>query len=186
MNQEFGTTPPPTLDYASPRTKAGWRMSWITIVVILFALVGAGAVLMPALGKAKCGCGKPQCGTNEHQIVTAIYDYAQKHDGAAPPSMDVLRNGFASSTTSNNIFHCPVGKGDYVYVGFGINMHSARKGTILHYEPPSTHKDSKTGKGAMNVAYVDGSVRTVVQPQADRVIAELKAGHNPPREEMIN
>jgi prepilin-type processing-associated H-X9-DG protein len=155
------------------------------ILVALFAIVGVGAALLPPLGKCGCVSTRVQCGTNEHQILTAVFEYAQKHNGAAPPSFDILRDGALSSTAAAKVFHCPEGKGDYVHVGFGLHVPGASKATVLLYEPPSNHKDSKTGKGAMNIGYADGSVRVVLQPQADKIIAELKAGHNPPREEMI-
>ena len=50
---------------------------------------------------------------------------------------------------------------------------SAAPGTILLYEPPTNHKDPKSGKGAMIVGYADGSVMMVTQPQADKIIAEV-------------
>jgi prepilin-type processing-associated H-X9-DG protein len=249
MNHEFAGASPPTLDYASPRTKTPRRVPWMMILVALFAIVGVGAALLPPLGKCGCVSTRVQCGTNEHQILTAIFEYAQKHNGAAPPSswvhiaigtllllllllgglvflssmgrakpiaqraqcgtnehqlvtaifdyaqknggnlpasLQVLRGPVSSTSNSAaKIFHCPTGPGDYIYVGAGMNLSTAAKGTILLYEPPTNHKDSKTGKPAMNVGYADGSVRTIVQPQADKIIAELKAGHNPPRAEMI-
>jgi hypothetical protein len=186
MSHEMAHPVVSTLDYASPGTKPARRVPWMMIVVSVFALAGTGAMLLPAMGKS-CACvsKRVQCGSNEHQILRFISDYAQNHQGAAPPSLDLLRDDFAASTSAAEVFHCPEGKEDYVYVGFGINVNLNRSQTILLYEPPTNHKDPKTGKGAMNVGYVDGAVRTIVQPQADKIIAELKSGHNPPREEMI-
>jgi hypothetical protein len=37
----------------------------------------------------------------------------------------------------------------------------------------------------MNVLFGDGHVEFIAQPNADKMIAELKAGHNPPRREMM-
>jgi hypothetical protein len=176
--------PKHVLDYASRRSR-GEPISWVGVGVATVLLLLVGAFLVEVVTTPR-HVHRPQCGTNEHQILTAIYDYAQRNGGNLPPSLQALQ-GRAGSTSSSylQIFHCPAGPGGYIYVGAGMNLSTTAKGTILIYEPPTNHKDPKTGKGEMNVGYVDGAVRTIVQPQADKIIAELKAGHNPPREEMI-
>jgi hypothetical protein len=177
------------LDYASPRTR-GESVSWVKVVVgtVLLLLV-AGAILLillPPLGKSGGVSPRVHCGINEHQILTCIFDYTAKNGGNTPASLQQLRASLpATSSSWQKISQCPAGSGAYVYVGQGLVLANAVKGTILLYEPPTNHKDPKTGKGAMNVAYTDGSVWLIVQPQAAKIIAELKAGHNPPRAEMI-
>lgn len=37
----------------------------------------------------------------------------------------------------------------------------------------------------MNIAQVDGAVHLIESPRAEKIIAELKAGHNPPRAEKL-
>jgi hypothetical protein len=186
--------PDHVLDYASPRARPNVspkdprqvRIPWFAIIMGSFMLAAIVALFMPALGCAHCTSTRVQCGTNEHQIVVAIFDYAQKNGGNLPPSMQLIKNSFSSTSSWNlKILQCPEGPGNYIYVGAGLNLKTAPKGTILLYEPPTNHKDLKSGRGAMNVGYVDGAVRRIVQPQADKIIAELNAGHNPPREEII-
>jgi prepilin-type processing-associated H-X9-DG protein len=48
------------------------------------------------------------------------------------------------------------------------------------YEPPCNHDH-----GGMNVLYADGHVDFIPMPTAKKIIAELHAGHNPPREDKL-
>lgn len=79
----------------------------------------------------------------------------------------------------------PGGPGGYVYLGAGLNMNTIPRDTILIYEPPSNHKHPQTGKPETNIVQADGAVHLIESPQAEKIIAELKAGHNPPRAEMV-
>jgi prepilin-type processing-associated H-X9-DG protein len=47
---------------------------------------------------------------------------------------------------------------------------------VLAYEHLPNHSH-----GGMNVLYGDGNVRWVDAADAERLVAELSAGHNPPR-----
>jgi hypothetical protein len=168
-----------TLHYESRRPavprRLPIRVPWMTIFVGTAIVVGLGLFFLP-------GAPRAQCGSNEYQIVVGLYDYAQRNGGALPPSLMVLQQ---TNSNFSKIIACPAGPGAYVYVGQTVNLKTAPHGTILLYEPPTNHKDRKSGKGLMHVGYADGSIQQVVQPQADKIIAELNAGHNPPRAEMI-
>jgi prepilin-type processing-associated H-X9-DG protein len=63
----------------------------------------------------------------------------------------------------------------YVYAGKGLNA-SAPKDAVLAYEKPDNHN-----KDGMNVLYADGNVEFVRRDDSARMVAEIAAGHNPPR-----
>ena len=62
----------------------------------------------------------------------------------------------------------------YIYLGKGFTS-SVAPNVILAYEPLSNH-----GSG-MNVLFGDGHVEFFHTAEATALIAELTAGHNPPR-----
>jgi len=126
-----------------------------------------------------------RCGANERVLLVALYDYAQQHHGSLPASLTALQQNAANPGAISKLLICPEGHTTLIYRGGGLNLKMIPKDTILVYELPANHTDSRTGKAAMNVGYADGSVRLITQPQANNIIAELKAGHNPPRAEMI-
>jgi hypothetical protein len=70
----------------------------------------------------------------------------------------------------------------YIYAGKGITTMSEAN-TVVVYEPLDHHTVGNTP--SLNVAYRDGSVRTYSGPAAVKLFAELQAGHNPPRPEML-
>jgi len=79
----------------------------LVVIAIIAVLI---AILLPALGKAKATAQRVQCGTNLHQIITAMQQYAQTHrgsiptakgpnDGSAPPGS--IENLFATQQFDN-------------------------------------------------------------------------------------
>ena len=111
------------------------------------------------------------------------FDHAQRNNGVLPQNLQLLQppTALMSPKQFSQLLVCPTTSKPFVYVGAGININTSPPNTILIYEPPTNHKDPKTSKGTMSVGYKDGSVMMVSQPFADKIIAELNAGHNPPR-----
>ena len=62
----------------------------------------------------------------------------------------------------------------YVYTGKGMTLNSPAD-AVLAYEPLSNHG------GGMNVLFADGRVNWIDPVQGRKLLAELAAGHNPPR-----
>ena len=121
--------------------------------------------------------------------------YAQDYGGQFPPSFDLaLVHGDLDAAA----FICPASGhtpaagpttravaarlvGDpkhcsYVYTGAGLTLKTATPGHVLAYEHLRNHQ-----RNGMNVLFGDGHVEWVESTAAERVVAELKAGHNPPR-----
>ena len=70
----------------------------------------------------------------------------------------------------------------YVYVGKGTRASTApaAAATILAYEHPGHHNND-----GMNFLYGDGHVEFQRRDVAQHVLAEVAAGHNPPRAERV-
>ena len=70
----------------------------------------------------------------------------------------------------------------YVYVGKGLTNAAGGNtlaGTVLAYEPLSNHGDR------MNVVYADAHVEWHDPATGGKIVAELRAGHNPPRPDRL-
>lgn len=173
---------PVALDYASGDT-ARSRVPLIVWIFNAMVLVVLGALILPAFPRQQPAY-RAQCGANEKQLVGAIVAYAKQNQGNLPPT---LRAVLPPSITSqqSKLLQCPLGPGAYVYLGAGLNLNAIPRDTILIYEPPGNHKNPQTGKTGMNIAQVDGAVHLIESPRAEKIIAELKAGHNPPRAEKL-
>jgi prepilin-type processing-associated H-X9-DG protein len=64
----------------------------------------------------------------------------------------------------------------YIYCGAGFTSRGPAN-AVLAYEPLSNHDGDGT-----NVLYGDGHVSFLDRKETDYLIAELQAGHNPPRD----
>ena len=128
------------------------------------------------------------------QIGQAMMLYATENQGAFPPRPEDL---LLSQPITSDVFVCPSttdtkapgtsavaaaaklsagGHLSFIYVGAGLNS-NATPDTILLYEPITNH----SGDG-INVLYGDGHVEFQSKAEANRIINELKLGHNPPAE----
>jgi hypothetical protein len=67
----------------------------------------------------------------------------------------------------------------YIYAARGLTPHATVE-YVLVYEPLSNHRVKN-----IYVLYGDGHVDAVPEAEAQKFIAELQSGHNPPRPEML-
>lgn len=163
------------------KLRARWWLVPVGTTIVL--LLGVLILFLPAIGEGPRPASL-RCGYNLQQVMVVIGIYAAQNQGAFPPSLQLLSTQ-APASSHPMLFHCPGGSGAYVYLGTGMNLQTVTKDAILIYEPLSNHQNPNTGKMAMNILYGDGRVQLTYSPLADKIIAELNAGHNPPRAEKI-
>jgi prepilin-type processing-associated H-X9-DG protein len=194
------TQPPQPLDYAHPSTKRPhrthpltWAVGGIVGVLLLLALIGNGwssHAYRPAANRIKCA-------SNLRQIGQATMLYANDHQGRYPDTIGELME--EDITTA--VFICP-GSNDepaaaaattqataanihsgghlsYIYLAKGLT-NTGQTNLVLVYEPLSNHQNR-----GMNVLFGDGHVEWFDLKQATKWLAELNAGHNPPRAEAV-
>ena len=172
------------------RATAGLWMGGVQLCLFLGALV-----LLPSLGRAREPAQRVKCASNLRQIGQGIQIYANEHRGALPPSLDVL---LTSVDLTSEVFVCPSSDHEraagtttrdvvsnflanpqhcsYVYVAGGLTGAALTPAHVLAYEHATNHK-----RQGMNVLYGDGAVQWLGPKEAERLLSELTAGHNPPR-----
>ncbi|MGE5612055.1 MAG: hypothetical protein ACM359_22600 [Bacillota bacterium] len=89
-----------------------------------------------------------------------------------PSSNDTKATG---STTQQAASLSTPGFCSYVYLGAGLKMPASPQ-LIIAYEQLANH-----GKDGINILYGDGQTAWIKGKEAERIIKELKTGHNPPR-----
>ena len=127
--------------------------------------------------------------------------YANDNRGQYPPTPDLL---LLTQDIAPDAFCCPAsdetpvsanlvqtarstpntalltqGNTSYVYVGKGQTSSSSAE-AILAYEMPANHDDD-----GCNFLYGDGHVSFELKASADAIIAEINAGNNPPRWNVV-
>ena len=134
-----------------------------------------------------------RCASRLRQIGQALAIYCRDQGGAFPPTFDeVLLNG----DIQPDVFICPAtgdepaeggnpherlrdfrkpGHNSYVYVIGSLPEKSVTPAHVLAHEPLRNHTDG------MNVLYGDGHVDWIPNRDAIHLLAELRAGFNPPR-----
>jgi prepilin-type processing-associated H-X9-DG protein len=108
----------------------------------------------------------------------AVVEFAQKHAGRFPASLSELAEGDMSVFSGDSLCPGAVAAGNsvpHVYWGAGLRYPPDASVVVLT-EPLSNH----AGKG-MNVCFADGTVKFIDAKSAKKLLAELEAGHNPPR-----
>ena len=152
------------------------------------------SILLPSLNRAREAANRIHCSSNMRQIGLAIKMYANEfggREGKNPPDLAVV---LATQDITPDVFCCPTsndtpltgtvatpqqltaGSGvcSYVYVP-GLTDYSSADAVLL-YEPLTNH----TGDGC-NFLYADGHVDWIAKTQAQQIIAQLRAGTNPPK-----
>ncbi len=128
---------PVSLNYESPagpdsalRSARFQGVIWrIAVYTLLFG--GIIVVLSPPLGRTPINNRKFLCGIYIHQLLTFVYDYAQKNGGSLPPSLATA----SSSSQLSRLLVCPETRSAYIYLGRGLKLRTAPSDTILIYEP---------------------------------------------------
>ena len=134
------------------------------------------------------------CAGHLRQIGQSMVFYAVKYDAKFPPAFDELivhadtkPQTFVCDSTGDRrapgetleqvvkAFRVGAGHNSYVYAAAGLSADAVTREHVLAYENWHNH-----GKGGMNVLFGDGNVRWLDREEAEHVVAEIKAGRNPP------
>jgi len=183
------------LAYAiTPRRRRWWPLLTLGGLVLVAPLVVS--VLMPSFQGSPDRPLRPMCARNLRMIGTAVWMYANEHGGSFPNDLATV---LLMEELGADAFVCPAtdntaaggattravaanltagGHLSYLYAGKGLTVKSPGD-AVVAYEPLSNH-----GAG-MNVLYADTHVDWVDAPKARKLMAELNAGHNPPRPEVM-
>ena len=156
--------------------------------ILLVPLVLMIAIMLPALTRARETANRIKCGSNMRQIGQAMLLYANENGNVYPATVGPL---LLTQDISPTVFLCPSTNdslpsgtpqqqvaaidsgqaGSYLYFGKGLTA-SAGADTVLLTEPPTNHG------GGGEVLFGDGHV--AYYPALQKLVAELKAGQNPP------
>lgn len=169
----------------------------VAVVLLGVGVAGLTVFAPTCFCRAREPANRGKCANNLRQIALACLTYAQQNGDRLP---DDVGQVLATQEITAEVFVCPSSSDDratgpttaavaaeltagrhlsYVYVGKGLT-NRATADTVLLYEPESNH-----GRAGMNVCYVDSHVQWYDATAAARIVQELKAGHNPPRPEML-
>ena len=149
------------------------------------------SILLPSLNRARETANRVKCASNMRMIGQALLLYANQNHGAYPPKLEDL---ITSQLVDGEPFVCPSsgdtvapGSGNaqaanlsagghlsYVYIGQKLSP-SSPADQVLVYELPSNHN-----KDGGNFLFADGHVEFFGGSDAQKMIANLKAGKNPP------
>ena len=119
-----------------------------------------------------------QCQSNLREIWTGIAMYTAANGGRMPARLEDLVTAPAVGLEQRTLV-CPGPKGvdgtpSYIYTGARLTAPLPQT-AVVAYEPPAHHGD--TG----NVLFWNGTVQRLSGRQGQRMVAELEAGFNPPR-----
>lgn len=182
------------LGYAPRSRKRRWAwVKWAVLAaVISFPVLIARSTWLAARERRRDNPPSLKCASNLRQIGQAMWLYANENGGRFPDRIgDLLVEEIGTEA-----FVCPCtnstpaavgpttratatnvelgGHLDYVYVGKGL-MNAAPPGAVVAYDELTNH-----GWGS-NVLFADGHVAMRVPPVVmTKMVAELKAGQNPP------
>jgi predicted Zn finger-like uncharacterized protein/prepilin-type processing-associated H-X9-DG protein len=144
------------------------------------------SIMLPSLNRARETANRVKCASNMRQIGMALMLYSNENRGAYPDRLDDL---LRTQDISPTAFVCPssedtpgTGPADlsnsahlsYVYVGKGMTNAAPAEAIVL-YEDMSDHKQDGS-----NFLYGDGHVEWMGKAEAERIIAAIKRGENPP------
>jgi prepilin-type processing-associated H-X9-DG protein len=175
-----------------PARRRARRAIWFGAAELGLMLVAAA--VMPN-GPSEQAC-RLACSANLRQLGQALQTYSIENAGVYPASFEALLH---SADVAPRMFVCPstddvpadgasaparmrgfqqAGHCSFVYVfdGSGADAGSVTARHVLVYERLSNHRG-----GGMNVLYGDGTVTWLDKWSAEHLVAELQAGHNPPR-----
>ncbi len=170
---------------------------------VALALAASIAALLPQTGRARESANRVKCRSNLKQIGLALLLYADDHGGDYPPSLDVLllhiditaevftcassseekATGATTQQVAQNLVANPAKHCSYVYLPSPSKLGAGPPDRIIAYEPLTNHRDvdHSVSDDGMNVLRENGIAEFLERAAAEHVLAELKAGQNPPR-----
>ncbi len=190
---------PQPLDYANPMhirrdTSKFWNnvLQLVALALMLIALI---LIFMPPpMSRASGPANIVKCASNLRQIGQACLLYANDHNGQFPNELALL---LPTEDLGSRVLNCPSSNTEpapgtpaeaaaliraypdkhvsFVYLGAGLTTATITPETILAYEPLANHDDA-----GGNFLFGDGHVEFIAKPQAQKLIAALQAGQNPP------
>jgi prepilin-type processing-associated H-X9-DG protein len=178
------------------RTSTFFRVTLALTVLVFVAACGAAAtVMVPQYVRTRAAASRAACHANFTTIAHAIERYAHAHGGAFPPALELL---VAQENVPGDAFVCPAGNDtpapgatpearatnlysgahlSYVYLARGMSKRNgpgAGVTAVVLYEHPHYHGDG------IHVLFVDGHIAFVPQPDAQKLITDVRTGKNPP------
>jgi predicted Zn finger-like uncharacterized protein/prepilin-type processing-associated H-X9-DG protein len=149
------------------------------------------SILLPSLNRARETANRVKCASNMRIIGQALLLYANQNHGAYPPKLEDL---ITAQLIDGQPFVCPStndtvapgignaqatnlsagGHLSYVYIGQKLSP-SSPADQVLVCELPSNHNND-----GGNFLFADGHVEFFNGPNVQKMIANLKAGKNPP------
>lgn len=179
------------------RNRSGNRSRYARVFVLLVLVFCVTVVARMAYRNFAETRYREGCGASLKSIGQALQMYAQAHGESFPDSFQTLAH--SDRDLGIAMFLCPstreyhgaslearlidvLNRGaprvSYQYSGSGLTTASP-SGAVLAFEPPENHG------GGINVLFVDGHIEFLEQREMQNLIAELQAGHNPPRPGML-
>ncbi len=151
----------------------GRTFGWINLVLSTLASL----IVPPYLVHRYHLAAIAECQVQLRDIGQTALLYANEHRGEFPDSLATL-NEYAKAES------IPIAKHDaLVWVRLPSWAHSLQNSVpaygVQAYEPIENHSDGS------NFLFVDGHVEFVPKNNAERVIADVLAGHNPPNEDLF-
>lgn len=204
-NRAKAETRNPSLDYATPRpAMARNNGRWIRVFEVAFGIAAIAflvAISLPSFQGAGDVPNIIACARNLTEFSQYLNLYSASYAGIYPDSLQTLillspepipsslfvcagSDAVAAPEISrleliNAITKDPEQSVSYVYAGAGLTRASSPD-CVLVYEPLSNHNGDR-----INVLFLDARVEHWERARAEKLIAELQAGHNPPRAEML-
>jgi hypothetical protein len=203
-------TPLP-LEYAPPAAPSRWRRWAVAGIVVAVIVVFATITLIRALlarramqaalsqmAAARANASASievaadnRCQRNLQTLYLLLLMYSKEH-GRFPDSLNALLQT-SNTVISESDLACPVAQAipsqdattkparnsAYIYCGSGLTG-DLSPDFIMVYEPAANH-----GWRGVRFLYADGGINSLNPAKAERVIAEIESGHNPPRAEMV-
>jgi hypothetical protein len=158
--------------------KVGGRRA--ALIGLWIGLVGLGLapVELLTIRWAMQKADEIQCRNQLSALVFEVQMYANGNSGQLPPDLPTIAAEWGRPPTAP-LYFCPASTAGtarpYDYLRPAPHMADVKHpaATVMFYEPPAHF-------GGMHVAFYNGHVELVPRAKASKVLAELRAGQNPP------
>lgn len=174
------------------------RITRARVFVLLGLLAAVITIVLPILRWRRTALENytaSKCQRNLSQIAKGLLLYATDpaNNGKNPSDLGAL---LLYGEMSPEVFICPMSDDEpapgptprdfaeqirmnpkhcsYIYIGAGLDFKDTHPETVILYDREMRHD-------GMNVLFHDGHAEWISKPQAEWILSELRAGHNPPR-----